>query len=649
MIRILRPRRKTGLISAEVFEEIFVRQLGRAFHVSTAPLASWCAAVLGPPEAAWPTARAARAFAVATKRADFLCPSYEGLPLAPQFAALRNRSCGRVRLLLIAHAPGACALEWALLGPLLMDGDLIVAPSRSARDLIVFLDPALERFVRVIPHPMTPLNRLEPRASKRAVSLGRLHPGKLVHRQLEALRILRERGHDLEMEIAGPVSESGAGRSPYVRALGEMIRRLGMRDSVRLIGPVRGERQKAAFLAGARMLVNLSVTVEESFGKAPVEALGIGVPAVVTRWDGLPQTIGSGGIAVPVECPVPGTADIDAATLADAMECILDSPPRPEACMAQAARFHPDVVLRAYRRHLEAALGPAPELTEFPAWPAPDRAAAPAAGLLAVAAPLTSYTWTDLFGLYILDCRSLRAHWERGPAVVPPTTIDRLRNVLLTATRAPLQRFLSGREARVPRPPASATKPKPIPGADYTTIMTAATATAGILPTSRVACLMEAREHGRADLVREGLGRLEADGVTGAGMDFLRADALAGDAKFADAFALCLSGARNAPETEAVRLRQLAQIGRRWGRPERALPWLAEWLGRFPDSPDSGLVWLEYGVNAARAGPGWLDAAGVALSRAQMLLGDIPLAARGKQAGTVEIGAPVLSGAEAKA
>src|SRR6185503_3649643 len=98
-----------------------------------------------------------KAFTSATSGFDFLCPNYLGIPLAPLLIYLRNQSNSPIRLLLIAHAPGAYALEWALLRPLLRSDDVIIAPSNSAREVIEFLIPELAKHIRVVPHPVRPL------------------------------------------------------------------------------------------------------------------------------------------------------------------------------------------------------------------------------------------------------------------------------------------------------------------------------------------------------------------------------------------------------------------------------------------------------------------------------------------------------------
>jgi hypothetical protein len=126
----------------------------------------------------------------ATEDFDFLCPNYIGIPLTPLLLYLRNRSGAATRLLLIAHAPGAYVLELALLRPLLRSGDVIIAPTNSARDIIEFLSPELAAYTRVVPHPMRPLPCLRVIRRPHLVSLTRMHASKLVHRQIEAMALL---------------------------------------------------------------------------------------------------------------------------------------------------------------------------------------------------------------------------------------------------------------------------------------------------------------------------------------------------------------------------------------------------------------------------------------------------------------------------
>jgi hypothetical protein len=186
-IRVTRPRRQAGLISADAFDRLFERELGARLDLRVEPLEAWCDAILGPAERPLSETAAAEAFSRISAETDFLCPGYELIPLAPLLLKLRELSGSAVRLLLIAHAPGAYALEWVLLRPLLAPGDRIVAPTRSARDTIGFLCPDLLPFVTVIPHPMPPLPHVPPQVrppSPLLVSLGRLDETKLIHREV---------------------------------------------------------------------------------------------------------------------------------------------------------------------------------------------------------------------------------------------------------------------------------------------------------------------------------------------------------------------------------------------------------------------------------------------------------------------------------
>lgn len=610
MITILRPTRRTALLTAEVFDGLFARHIGSAFAMREVPLAAWCDEVLGPYDAPYPVTEAARRLAAATAGVDFWCPGCEAIGMAPWIVLLRNLAQAPVRLLLIAHAPGAYILEWALLRSLLAPGDVIVAPSESAKATIAFLCPSIEPFVRVIPHPMAPLGDVadtpRPGRRPRLVSLSRLTPTKLLHRAIAALAVMRDR-HVRPLpflHLAGSLArEASEEQHRYARSLGEMVKRLGLGDAVRFLEPIRGDEAKARFLARSDALVNLSVSVEESFGKAPVEALGCGVPVVATDWDGLPETIGAAGVRVAVgkaDGYAP-CADVRAGAVADGIACLLANPPSPEMCRAQAALFHPDRIIPRYRAALVAALD------ERDA--APDRAgavpkgiarAAPSTGLLSYIAPLTDFSWSELFAHYRKQCACDRAAWV-GRAYRPDAVADRFRLLLLTATRAPVEEFL-GRGCR------------PV-------------AEAPVLPNSRLACLAEAAIAGQPDVVRHGLAELERDKVGGVGVMFLRIEVMNATGDTAGAMRLAIDELATKPpgESEAFRVRQIAQMTRALGAPERALPWIREWLLRFPDSPDSGAVWLDRCVNAGQAGPGYRSESSWALARARVLLGDLPV------------------------
>lgn len=653
MIRILRPGRAPGLLTADAFEALFQRHLGGAFSVANVPLAEWFASFLGPPENPASLDRATDAFRDAVGSADFLCPTYEGIPLAPLLAALRNRSGARVRMLLIAHASGAYAMEWALLSPLLAPGDIVIAPSQSARRTIEFLCAPLAPYVRVIPHPMAPL-RPSPttRPERRVVSLGRIHPGKLLHRQIDAFAVLRDRGYDLPvLEMAGSLDEGGFnGLSPYARSLRQRIIRLGLGEVVRLTGPVRGEADKAAFLSGAEAMLNLSATVEESFPKAPVEALGLGVPVLGTAWDGLHDSVGDAGLLLPLARVGGGLGmiDIDAETVADGIERLLANPPSPERCLSHAASFAPKVIVPLYRRALMEALEHAAE-AETPAWPDATLPAAPAGGVLAHAPPLTHMSWRDAFSWHFRSAANQLAAWL-GPAP-PPDVAGRLRSLVQAAVTAPLQDFLGGLTSRrTPNAFTSAVLPVTDPVApdralteDGLLDRLAQAAKGPGLPGGRLACSTVLATSGRWALLNETLAA--AEGLAGPTLDALRARAAVAEGRPDDAFLLLESALREcaAIETEASRMREIARVAREGEHPARVLPWLRDWLGRYPDAPGSGAVWLELTITAARSGAPFRNEATRSLQCAQALLGEHSAIERLQRSLAAEYAADILA------
>jgi glycosyltransferase involved in cell wall biosynthesis len=282
--RVLRLTSGPQLVSARAFEEAFTSHLGEFIDVRPGSFTAFLDHVLGFPGCDTTDAQASARFRSSTVRADFVSVDYLGFVALPRLARLRNLSGTRARLLVIAHAPGAYPLDWALLRPLLRPGDRIVAPTESARSIIECLCPDVSAFVRVIPHPIVGPGLLEP-PEPRITFLGRVVPGKAVHRLLDAHALLEQRGRNLMLDLAGPPGGPDCGEtSSYVRALQARARRLGVEDRVRFLGQVDG-RHKAHLLAGSSLLVNLSLSLEESFGKSVAEALAHGVPAVVTSWE----------------------------------------------------------------------------------------------------------------------------------------------------------------------------------------------------------------------------------------------------------------------------------------------------------------------------------------------------------------------------
>ena len=130
---------------------------------------------------------------------------------------------------------------------------------------------------------------------------------------------------------------AGDGDAAFVSTLRDLSRRLGIESSVRWTGFLGGE-EKRALLADADLFVLPSYS--ENFGVAAVEALGAGLPVIVSDQVGIHAEISEAGAGMVVACAVP---PLEAALLE------LLSDPRIRRRMGDnairlARRFSPDTV-----------------------------------------------------------------------------------------------------------------------------------------------------------------------------------------------------------------------------------------------------------------------------------------------------------------
>jgi glycosyltransferase involved in cell wall biosynthesis len=152
-------------------------------------------------------------------------------------------------------------------------------------------------------------------------------PGRVVRRKghlllLRAIERLRRR--DLACLIVGGV-EAGSG---YRSEVEELMRSLGLRQVVRLVGPC--DDMPAAYLL-ADVVVVPSTIAPEPFGRVSIEAQAMGKPVIVTNLGGLGETLmpAATGWLVPPDDP---------AELAEALELALGLPEDTRARLADRAR-----------------------------------------------------------------------------------------------------------------------------------------------------------------------------------------------------------------------------------------------------------------------------------------------------------------------
>ncbi|MDP6060736.1 MAG: glycosyltransferase [Pirellulaceae bacterium] len=108
----------------------------------------------------------------------------------------------------------------------------------------------------------------------RILFLSRLHVKKGADLLFKAGAILRKRGLDFRMLVAGP------GESRYVASLKDLVKALGLSDQVVFLGMVQGEVKRSLYQA-ADLLVLPSH--QENFGIVLVEAMACGTPVITTR------------------------------------------------------------------------------------------------------------------------------------------------------------------------------------------------------------------------------------------------------------------------------------------------------------------------------------------------------------------------------
>jgi glycosyltransferase involved in cell wall biosynthesis len=134
--------------------------------------------------------------------------------------------------------------------------------------------------------------------------LGRVHPGKGVEFLLPALAALRRK--DVVSWIIGPDSGS------HVQAMRDLAERLGIAQRVRFLGAVHGT-ERFAYLRDADVFCLPSE--HENFGVAIVEAMGCGLPVVISPHVGVAPALEPSGFAH----VAPLAADAIASAIEDAL------------------------------------------------------------------------------------------------------------------------------------------------------------------------------------------------------------------------------------------------------------------------------------------------------------------------------------------
>ena len=168
----------------------------------------------------------------------------------------------------------------------------VTAPLEAACVADLQLGPTIHCLPLGVPCPLKPLVRHQHSDVARVLSIARLHPVKALPVLFAALARLRAEGHDVFLDLAGQ------GEAAYVAKLRQQAQSLGLEECIAWHGHVDAV-QKERLYAVADCFALLSY--HENFGLAAAEAMGAGVPVVVSDQVGLaPDVLAfQAGIVVP--------------------------------------------------------------------------------------------------------------------------------------------------------------------------------------------------------------------------------------------------------------------------------------------------------------------------------------------------------------
>jgi len=228
-------------------------------------------------------------------------------------------------------------VQYTWLSRALSAGALLIAPSRTTRDQIAVAHPAALSRTLVVPHP-APVVPEGPRAQSDGSLLfvGRLEPRKCVGALFDAAGAWPG-----EVRLAGPQ------RPRERRRVEELARARGLSDRLRILGVVDEGRLDALIRHAAAVVLP---SASEGFGFPVLEALGRGVPVIVSRSTGAAETAGDAGIAIDPS---------DAVAFARALGVVQQTGTRERVARegpARLAEFPPERTARGYAEAFHRAL-----------------------------------------------------------------------------------------------------------------------------------------------------------------------------------------------------------------------------------------------------------------------------------------------------
>lgn len=171
-------------------------------------------------------------------------------------------------------------------GGMLRRADALIVDSVFTRRELLLKDAALRQKISLVPLGLDlaryPDAEQQYRARSRIGVIGRVQKMKGIEIAVGAAEVLRARGSEFEMQIAG----SG----PDADRLKALITEAKLQDYVKYVGPVDGGKPLAEFFANLDVLLFPDLT-QPAFGLVAVEAMRYGVPIVAARSGAIPEVV----------------------------------------------------------------------------------------------------------------------------------------------------------------------------------------------------------------------------------------------------------------------------------------------------------------------------------------------------------------------
>ncbi|NJD20956.1 MAG: glycosyltransferase family 4 protein [Gemmatimonadetes bacterium] len=267
-----------GFISNVVLNRSFVDLLGRLTEVVTART----------------TPGTLAAADIERLRADHVLVDLQNFGFIP--FVLREQHALDVRFVVVLHTVHAWAGLLLYTLPLLKPGDVVLAPTESAKRSLLRMSPGADAHVvrycldvQAIQRDVAPARRTP--AAADIVYLGRLVPPKGLELLLDCVPAIRREVPEVRLHIVGPLSGGSMGDepvSPFVAGLRSRVEREGLDAHVVFHGARFGV-DKYRRLAASRLFVCPTTYTGETAVFSMIEAMACGLPVVATRHAGIEE------------------------------------------------------------------------------------------------------------------------------------------------------------------------------------------------------------------------------------------------------------------------------------------------------------------------------------------------------------------------